>query len=113
MREVVLVKPELEAAEMDTASRELLRARRGALQDLRRDGIISEEVFGKLSAEVDTMLTDEAGLVPGDRLVIRNQDEKLAEAMVMRVTPTTATALVSAHSMNYITPGNLVALAGN
>jgi len=66
MREVVLVKPELEAAEMDTASRELLRARRGALQDLRRDGIISEEVFGKLSAEVDTMLTDEAGLVPGD-----------------------------------------------
>jgi Na+:H+ antiporter len=66
MREVVLVKPELEAAELDTASRELLRARRGALQDLRRDGVVSEEVFGKLSAEVDTMLTDDAGLVSGD-----------------------------------------------
>jgi NhaP-type Na+/H+ and K+/H+ antiporter len=69
MREVVLVKPELEAAELDTASRELLRARRGALQDLRRDGIISEEVFGKLAAEVDTMLTEDAGLVVADEEV--------------------------------------------
>ena len=47
----------LEAEEVDTARREVLRAQRSALLGLRRDGVISEEVFEKLSAEVDSMLS--------------------------------------------------------
>jgi len=56
VREVLRGDPALEAEEMDTAQRELLRAQRSALQGLRRDGVISEEVFEKLVAEVDTVL---------------------------------------------------------
>ena len=56
VREVLRGDPVLEAEEMDTARRELLRAQRSALQGLRRDGVISEEVFEKLVAEVDTVL---------------------------------------------------------
>ena len=47
-----------EAEELDTGWRELLRARRGALLGLRRDGIISEEVFEKLTSEVDFLLNE-------------------------------------------------------
>jgi hypothetical protein len=41
---------------MDTARREMLRAQRSAFQGLRRDGVISEEVFEKLTTEVDEAL---------------------------------------------------------
>jgi len=57
VREVLLTDPALEAEELDTGWRELLRAQRGALLGLRRDGVISEEVFEKLTAEVDAGLT--------------------------------------------------------
>jgi monovalent cation:H+ antiporter, CPA1 family len=53
VRELQQAHPELTAEELTTAHRELVRAQRGALLDLRRDGIISEEVFEKLVAEVD------------------------------------------------------------
>ena len=56
VREVLHAEPELEAEELDTARRELLRAQRSALQSLRRDGVISEESFETLTAEVDAGL---------------------------------------------------------
>ena len=52
--------PVLEAAEIETTRRELLHAQRSAYMDLRRDGLMSEEVFERLVAEVD------AGLVAGE-----------------------------------------------
>jgi CPA1 family monovalent cation:H+ antiporter len=61
VREVLRAESALEAEEVDTARREVLRAQRSALLGLRRDGVISEEVFENLSAEVDTMLSG-AGL---------------------------------------------------
>jgi CPA1 family monovalent cation:H+ antiporter len=48
--------PALEAEELDTARRELLRVQRTALLDLRRDGFISDEIFEHLTAEVDAEL---------------------------------------------------------
>jgi CPA1 family monovalent cation:H+ antiporter len=53
LREVLQATPELEANEMATARRELVRARRSALMGLRREGVISEAVFEDLVAEVE------------------------------------------------------------
>ncbi len=54
--------PALEAEQIDTGWRELLRAQRSSLQSLRRDGVISEDVFDSLTTEVDGQLTE--GTVP-------------------------------------------------
>ena len=64
VREVLQSVPELEAEEIDTARRELLRAERSALLGLRQDGIISEEVYEELSAEVDANLIEEKLGIP-------------------------------------------------
>jgi len=56
----------LEAEEIDTARREVLRAQRSALLGLRHDGVISDDVFDQLSVEIDGLLsgaTDEFRLV--------------------------------------------------
>lgn len=45
--------PELELEELATARREGLRAQRSMLSDLRRDGVISDEAFEELVAEID------------------------------------------------------------
>jgi CPA1 family monovalent cation:H+ antiporter len=57
VREVLRTEKALEAEELDTARRELLRAQRSALLGLRRDGVISEEVFEDLVAEADSTLS--------------------------------------------------------
>lgn len=57
VRELQRIHPELTIEELESSRRELLRAQRGALMRLRRDGIISEEAFEKLVAEVDADLT--------------------------------------------------------
>ena len=58
VRAVLRDEPALEAEEMDTARRELLRAQRSAILGLRRDGVISDEVYEKLTAEVDGILSE-------------------------------------------------------
>jgi CPA1 family monovalent cation:H+ antiporter len=58
IRELLRVQPGLEMEELDTALREILRSQRSAYQGLRSDGVISEEVFEKLSAETDAALED-------------------------------------------------------
>jgi CPA1 family monovalent cation:H+ antiporter len=57
VRDVLKASPQLEAEELDTAHREILRAQRSALLGLRHDGIISNEVFDELASEVDAALT--------------------------------------------------------
>ncbi len=59
VRESLRAAPALEAEEMDTARREILRAQRSAFMGMRHDGVISDEVFERLSTEVDATL--EAG----------------------------------------------------
>jgi len=58
MRELLISDPALEAEELDTGWRELNRAQRSALLSLRRDGVISEDVFEDLTAEVDARLSE-------------------------------------------------------
>jgi CPA1 family monovalent cation:H+ antiporter len=58
LRELLLTDPSLEAEELDTGWRELNRAKRSALLSLRHDGVISEEVFVDLTAEVDALLSE-------------------------------------------------------
>lgn len=48
--------PELEIEEMTTARRESLRAQRSMLANLRRDGIIAEDIYRELVTEVDAAL---------------------------------------------------------
>ena len=63
MSDLLLADPALEAEELDTGWRELNRAQRSALLGLRRDGVISEETFEQLTAEVDAQI-DELPALP-------------------------------------------------
>jgi CPA1 family monovalent cation:H+ antiporter len=54
--------PALEAEELDTGWRELLRAQRSALLGLRRDGVISDDSYETLTTEIDAQLME--GTVP-------------------------------------------------
>jgi len=56
LHDILSAEPELEAKELDTTRRELLRAQRSALLGLRRDGVISDEVYEELTAEIDAVL---------------------------------------------------------
>ena len=60
LREVVHSSPDLYAEELDTARREFLRAQRSALQGLLREGLITDDVFSQLTAEVDFYLDQDA-----------------------------------------------------
>jgi Na+:H+ antiporter len=57
VRQALRADPALAAQELDAARQEALRAQRGALQDLRRDGLISDAVFDELVTEVDAELS--------------------------------------------------------
>jgi uncharacterized protein YaaQ len=56
VRTVLASNPNLEAEELDTARREALRAQRSTLNSLRRDGVISGEIYEQLVSEVDAAL---------------------------------------------------------
>lgn len=71
VRESLRSAPALEAEEMETARREILRAQRSSFMGLHQDGVISDEVFENLTAEIDATI-NEGGeafwFVPGDSL---------------------------------------------
>jgi monovalent cation:H+ antiporter, CPA1 family len=58
VRGLLLADPVLEAEELDTGWREMLRAQRSSLIDLQHDGVISDDVFEQLSTEVDAQLSE-------------------------------------------------------
>jgi CPA1 family monovalent cation:H+ antiporter len=58
VRESLAIDPGLAAEELDTGWRELLRAQRSALQSLQGDGVISEDVFEQLVADLDARLQE-------------------------------------------------------
>ncbi len=64
VRELLLINPALAAEELEDARTELLRAERSALMGLRRDSVISEEVYERLATEVDVEL---AGTTEADK----------------------------------------------
>jgi len=54
--EIMRESPRIEAEEVDTAQREALRAARGRLAGLRRDGVVRDDVYQELVAEIDSAL---------------------------------------------------------
>jgi Na+:H+ antiporter len=56
LREAIRSVPEVEAEELDTTLRELFRAQRSALAGLRHDGVLSDETFESLVADIDARL---------------------------------------------------------
>jgi CPA1 family monovalent cation:H+ antiporter len=89
VRELLRVEPALESEEMDNARREILRAERSAYLGMRRDGVISEDVFEKLSAEVDAELEGSGGpfwFVPADSLPQRLKEGITGTAQVEEIT---------------------------
>ncbi len=58
VRGMLQADPVLEAEELDTGWREMLRAQRSSLLSLRQDGVITGEVFEQLSTEIDAQLSE-------------------------------------------------------
>ncbi|OGO67444.1 MAG: Na+/H+ antiporter [Chloroflexi bacterium RBG_19FT_COMBO_62_14] len=59
VQEALANSPEMETEQLVTARRESLRAQRNTLTGLRRDGVISEETYEELVAEIDLGLGSE------------------------------------------------------
>ncbi|MGA9534089.1 MAG: Na+/H+ antiporter [Anaerolineales bacterium] len=59
VQETLNATPELEVQEVATARRESLRAQRSMIARLRRDGVIREDIYEELVAEVDVALDSE------------------------------------------------------
>jgi len=79
VRESLRLAPALEAEEMDMARREILRAQRSAYMGLLQDGVISNEVYESLSAEIDAAIAsgdDSFWFIPGDNLPHRLQAKR-------------------------------------
>jgi hypothetical protein len=88
VRELLRAEPVLEAEELDINRREILRAQRSAFLGMRRDGVISEEVFEKLSAEADVALEEGGGpfwFVPQESLPHRLKDGLQGTALVEEI----------------------------
>ncbi len=66
VRGLLLADPVLEAEELETGWREMLRAQRSALLSLRQDGVISDDVFEQLSTEVDAQLNEGFSSLPDE-----------------------------------------------
>jgi CPA1 family monovalent cation:H+ antiporter len=60
--------PDLEAQELLTARREMLRAQRGMLATLRRNGVVSEMTYEELTSEVDAALESDLEVWKGHAL---------------------------------------------
>lgn len=88
VRELLRVEPKLESEELDTTRREILRAQRSAYLGMRGDGVISEEVFEKLSAEVDAALEEGGGpfwFLPQESLPQRLKEGLTGTAQVVEI----------------------------
>jgi len=81
VKEVIVSDPAMEAEELDTARREVLRAQRGALTGLLRDGVVSEETFSQLVGEVDAALNEE--YLPWPELLREGQATSLKVSRLM------------------------------
>jgi len=89
VHELLRVEPKLESEELDTARREILRAQRSAYLGMREDGVISEEIYERLSAEVDAALEGDSGpfwFLPQESLPERLKEGLTGTAEVEEIT---------------------------
>jgi monovalent cation:H+ antiporter, CPA1 family len=64
VREMRITHPQLADVEISNATRELLRVQRSTLQELRHEGVLSEESYEQLAAEVDFSLSEDIEEAP-------------------------------------------------
>ncbi len=76
--------PALQMEELHKARLESLRAQRAALLDLLQAGVISEEVFSELAAEVDSAISDQLPAWPG-MLLRRSPNEPPIRHMTLAI----------------------------
>ena len=58
VRDAISDDPHVEKEELDTARREYLRAQRSAINSLRRDGTVTDEIYQQLIQEIDAAITN-------------------------------------------------------
>jgi uncharacterized protein YaaQ len=63
-KEVLIANPQLEAEEIEAARRETLQAQRSTLNALLQNGVISDDTYSELVAEVDAALNSPSGSWP-------------------------------------------------
>lgn len=81
VREIMSADPKVESEELDTARHEYLRAQRSAVNTLRRDGTITDEVHAQLLAEIDAAITSPRTGWP--ELVRSNSDQTVTIKRLM------------------------------
>ncbi len=122
VRSILRAEPLIQSEELDTAWREVQRARRSALMGLRQDGVISDDVFEKMSAEVDAQLgVGYQPLEPNARdttqfveLTIPTQAQAVGKAVVELGLPRSALLVTIQRGKEIIIPrGDTVLLTGD
>ncbi len=69
VQEALRKAPQLEFDEVETARREMLRAQRNMIADLRRDGVISDETHEDLVSEIDLVLDTRSDYWPSQAIL--------------------------------------------
>lgn len=88
LRDLLRIEPKLESEELELARREILRAQRSAYLGMRSDGVISEDIYEVLSAEIDAALEnddEEFWVVPQESLPQRLNDGLTGSADVVEI----------------------------
>ncbi|OJX45877.1 MAG: Na+/H+ antiporter [Chloroflexi bacterium 44-23] len=88
LQELLQVEPSLEKGELDVSRREILSAQQSAYLNLRRDGVISEDVYNLLSVEIDAEMEQGGGpfwFVPPSSLPERLQEGLTGKAEVEEI----------------------------
>ncbi|HEY42403.1 MAG TPA: Na+/H+ antiporter [Anaerolineae bacterium] len=103
--------PDLEAQELLTARREMLRAQRGMLATLRRNGVVSEVTYEELVAEVDVAL--ESDLEAWKRQALKDKpDENICQLLMVVVQARDLESASNALSMRGIRATRIRSMGG-
>jgi CPA1 family monovalent cation:H+ antiporter len=103
--------PDLEVQEMITVQREMLRAQRGMLATLRRNGVISERTFEELIAEVDAALESDLDIWTG-HVEEQKAEEKICQLLMVVVQERDLEAASNALSMRGIRATRVQSMGG-
>jgi CPA1 family monovalent cation:H+ antiporter len=95
VQEILRSVPELQKEEISTAQREALRSQRSVLADLRHDGVISDETYEQLVAEVDSA-QDTGATSWAERLVDLGPSSAAQKVMLVVLEPQAVESVISA-----------------
>jgi CPA1 family monovalent cation:H+ antiporter len=82
VKQVMAADPAIETQELENARREALIAQRSTLSNLRRNGVIAEEIYSQLIGEVDAAIANKSGGWPE---LVRRQDQPPVTQLIAAV----------------------------